>query len=369
MINLAVIKNTTMKWGSQLIKKYCILNLLLVFFCSNLLSEDLRKVVQLNGSWKFSIGDDKAWAAPDYDDSNWDIIAVPSKWENQGYNDYNGYAWYRKRFNISDFSDNGYLYLQLGRIDDVDEVYFNGRLLGSRGGFPPNYVTAYNQNRKYIIPKDFLKVNGENVIAVKVYDEYLEGGIVGGPVGIYVDEDYNYLDLAIVGKWKFHLGDNKQWSDPAFNDKEWRDIEVPQEWENEGYQNYDGYAWYRRKFKVPEDFIKGNMYMSLGRIDDYDYVYLNGEIIGSVFDLKKDSEYSRRGNEYRARRVYKIPEDLLKEGVNVIAVRVYDEIWRGGIYEGPIGIMKEDNYKKYHHKNYSNQPFWDYFYDEFIMDK
>jgi len=91
-------------------------------------------------------------------------------------------------------------------------------------------------------------------------------------------------------------------------------------------------------------------------------------LIGSVFDLDKDSEYSRRGNEFRARRAYKIPKDLLKEGVNVIAVRVYDEVWRGGIYEGPIGIMKEDNFKKYHHKNYGNQPFWDYFYEEFIMD-
>lgn len=337
-------------------------------FSINVQAEDLRKLVNLSGNWKFSVGDDKSWSSPDFNDSDWDNIVVPSKWEDQGYNDYNGYAWYRKTFNCPEFANNGQIYLRVGRIDDVDEVYFNGRLIGRAGSFPPTYVTAYNQDRKYIIPKDLLKINGENVIAIKIYDEYLEGGIVSGPLGIYVDEDFNFLDLAIVGVWKFHLGDNKQWSDPVYNDKEWNTIEVPQEWENQGYQNYDGYAWYRRNFKVPAGFMEDNMYLSLGRIDDYDYVYLNGQLIGSVFDLDKDNEYRRRGYEYRARRIYKIPEGLLKEGVNVIAVRVYDEIWRGGIYEGPIGIMKENHYRKYLQKNYSNQPFWDFMYDEFIAD-
>ena len=341
---------------------------ILFAFSNNSAAEDLRKIVNLSGSWKFSIGDDNSWASPEFDDSDWDNITVPSKWEDQGYNDYNGYAWYRKSFIVNDFSTYGDVYLRLGRIDDVDEVYFNGRLIGGMGTFPPKYETAYNQDRKYIIPKDLIKVNGQNVIAIKVFDEYLEGGVVGGPVGMYIDEDINFLDLIIVGKWKFHLGDNKQWSDPNFDDSDWDNIDVPQEWENAGYKNYDGYAWYRRNFKVPEGFIEDNMYLSLGRIDDYDYVYVNGKLIGSVFDLEKDNDYRHKGMEYRAKRVYKIPKDLLKEGVNVIAVRVYDQVWRGGIYEGPIGIMKESNYKKYHKKNYSNQPFWDYIFDEFIVD-
>ena len=33
----------------------------------------------------------------DFDDSQWDIITVPSCWQTEGY-DYNGVAWYRMEF-------------------------------------------------------------------------------------------------------------------------------------------------------------------------------------------------------------------------------------------------------------------------------
>ena len=86
------------------------------------------------------------------------------------------------------------LYLMMGRIDDADEVYLNGKEIGKSGKFPPDYVTAYDRTRKYIIPAGYLKEDGENVIAVKVYDSYLEGGIVDGPTGIYIDEDNDFLE-------------------------------------------------------------------------------------------------------------------------------------------------------------------------------
>jgi hypothetical protein len=332
-------------------------------------AEDLRKIVQLEGNWKFSIGDDQQWSNPKYKDSNWDNISVPSSWENMGYKDYNGYAWYRKTFKVERVSSEVLLYLVFGRIDDVDEVYINGKLLGRNGNFPPNYVSAYNQKRKYLVPHEYLNFSGENIIAVKVYDSYLEGGIVDGPAGIYLDEDNEFLDMAISGKWKFHLGDNKQWISPTFDDNNWVEINVPQLWENEGFENYDGYAWYRKEFILPTEFKNKELYLSLGRIDDYDYTYFNGVLIGSVFDLKKDGEYGRKGNEYRARRVYKIPANLLKFNVpNVISVRVYDGTMGGGIYEGPIGIMTEENYNKYQRKYYSSQTFWDYIIEEYLTD-
>ena len=79
------------------------------------------------------------------------------------------------------------IYLVLGRIDDADVVYLNGKVLGKSGKFPPNFETGLQQRRKYTIPAGYLKENAENIIAVKVYDTYLEGGIVDGPVGIYMD--------------------------------------------------------------------------------------------------------------------------------------------------------------------------------------
>src|SRR4030095_12002981 len=89
--------------------------------------------VNLRGSWKFSLGDNMSFAKPNYDDSDWERIYVPAAWQTEGFRRYNGYAWYRTTFEI-DFEDNEPLYLELGRIDDVDEVYVNGRLVGHTGG-------------------------------------------------------------------------------------------------------------------------------------------------------------------------------------------------------------------------------------------
>jgi sialate O-acetylesterase len=332
-------------------------------------AEDLRKVISLAGYWRFSIGDDDRWASPAYDDAHWDQISVPDRWENQGYNEYNGYAWYRKKFKLGDMPDNSTMYLMLGRIDDADIVYLNGKVLGKSGGFPPNFVTAYDRVRKYIIPSGVLKEDAENLISVKVYDTFLDGGIVDGPIGIYSDADYDFLSLDLSRRWKFHTGDNKDWKSPDFKDEGWKSINVPSAWENEGYENYDGYAWYRLRFTSPQNFITGELYLSLGKIDDVDDVYLNGKHIGNVYDLKKDAEYRRSGWEYNARRIYKIPAGLLNlNGKNTIAIRVYDGQLQGGIYEGPVGIMTSENYRRYRNKYYTNQSFWDYLFDKIYDD-
>lgn len=330
-------------------------------------AEDLRKIVSLTGEWKFSIGDDIAWAGTSFDDSGWDHLSVPGRWEDQGYKDYNGYAWYRRVFKMTTVPANTTIYLMLGRIDDVDEVYLNGKEIGKSGKFPPYYETAYNRTRKYIIPAEYINEGSENVIAVKVYDSYNDGGIVDGSTGIYSDDDIELLDLNLNGKWKFQTGNNRDWRSADLNDDNWKSINVPSKWENEGYEDYDGYAWYRTKFTLPKNFTNGELYLSLGKIDDVDDVYLNGEYIGNVYDLKKDGEYRMRGWEYNARRVYKIKESLLKRnGVNTIAIRVYDGQGDGGIYEGPIGIMSAENYREYRNKYHSDQSFWDYLQDKFF---
>lgn len=340
---------------------------LLLIIPASVYAEDLRRIVQLEGNWKFSIGDLNAWSAPNFDDSNWDNIRVPSTWENNGYRDYNGFAWYRRTFRISSTEYSGPLFLIFGRIDDADEVYINGKLLAKSGSMPPNYMSAYDDNRRYIIPEGLLKENSTNTIAVRVYDGYRDGGITGGPVGIYIDEDNALLDYDLSGMWKYHLGDNKQWREANYNDEIWDEIPVPSDWEKQGYANYDGYAWYRKEFYLPSDLRNENLYLCLGKIDDYDDVYLNGKHIGSVFDLDKDGEYRRKGYEYNARRIYKIPGDALnRNGKNVLAIRVYDKQWRGGIYEGPIGLMREENKKMYERRHYRSQPFWDYVIDQFI---
>lgn len=351
----------------QTTKAILLFLVVMLFSNSTLHAEDLRKVVNLSGYWKFSIGDDANWAQANYNDSDWDEIMVPSSWEREGYNDYNGYAWYRKKISIPDFSKDQPIYLLLGNIDDANEVYFNGKLIGLNGSFPPNYTTAYGQERRYTIPTNYIRHNGENTIAVKVYDSHLNGGITNGKVGIYIDEDFSYLNFVLSGEWKFKTGDSKYWRTIQYDDSNWETVHIPSEWENNGHPNYDGYAWYRRTFTIPSELKNKELYISLGKIDDYDQVYLNGELIGNVFDLEKDGDYRAKGWEYNARRVYKIPSKILTTH-NTIAVRVYDKTMRGGIYEGPIGLMTRSNYEDYMQKHHKGRTFWDYIYDELFFD-
>jgi hypothetical protein len=331
-------------------------------------AEDLRKIVSLSGEWRFTIGDDSKWSSPSFDDSSWDQISVPGNWEDQGYNDYNGYAWYRKSFRMNAIPAKNTIYLILGYIDDADQVYLNGKEVGKSGKFPPDFKTAYDRERKYVIPPEYFNTNGENVLSVRVYDTFQNGGIVDGPIGIYTDEDNDLLNLDLSGKWKFQTGNDRNWRTADFNDENWKQIAVPSAWENQGYEDYDGYAWYRLQFKLPPNFTTGELYLSLGKIDDIDDVYLNGELIGTVYDLKKNFYTRGDGWQYNMRRIYKIKEGLLKrDGVNTIAVKVYDGQGLGGIYEGPIGIMSADNYRRYKNNHHTeDRSFWEYMYDRFF---
>jgi hypothetical protein len=93
------------------------------------------QVINLRKNWRFRVGDDRAWAATTFDDSSWDMIRVPSHWEDDGFNGYDGFAWYRTKFDGSKLDKEEVYYVNLGFIDDCDEVYINGRPIGFSGQF------------------------------------------------------------------------------------------------------------------------------------------------------------------------------------------------------------------------------------------
>jgi sialate O-acetylesterase len=308
-----------------------------------------RLIVNLKGEWRFSLGDSFKWNEKDFDDNNWDRIIVPSSWENQGFHGYDGFAWYRKEFFLNEDVSDENPYLILGYVDDADRTYLNGELIGLSGGFPPNYNTAYNAFRKYKIPNGLLK-KGKNVIAVRVYDQELEGGIMSGEIGIYSFNNEINPDISLEGIWKFKIGDDKLRVEIKYDDSDWDSLFVPAHWDMQGYRNYDGFAWYRKKFYVDKKLSREKLILLLGKIDDIDQTYINGIQIGSTglwnFD-KVPTEFNTR-NEWEQKRVYTIPDGILNfNGENIIAVRVYDGFQDGGIYEGPVGIITQKKFKEF----------------------
>jgi hypothetical protein len=314
-----------------------------VFFQTAALAIGDRKV-NLRGNWKFILGDNIKYASPAYDDKDWEQIYVPAAWNDEGFSRYAGFAWYRNSF-VIDFQPNEPLYVELGRIDDCDEVYINGKLIGSTGGMPPHYFTAFSINRIYLVPTEYLVKGKSNVIAVRVFDEGGVGGILGKAAGIYSYADHYRVGFQLMGNWKFRLSDDMEWSKEDYDHSSWDDIVVPAGWEEQGFREYDGFAWYRKTFKLPANFSATEMVILMGRIDDMDQVFINGKLVGETGDI---SRKRARDEEHERPRTYFIPDGLLKPGKpNTVAVRVYDQELRGGIYEGPITILPRSQYKEF----------------------
>ncbi len=100
-----------------------------------------RTVISLHGPWEFHPGDNLAWAQPEYDDSGWARIETGKTWEEQGFRNLTGFAWYRRRIVLDAGANPGWaLALLLPSVEDAAEVYWNGRLVGSYGKVPPDPV-------------------------------------------------------------------------------------------------------------------------------------------------------------------------------------------------------------------------------------
>jgi Beta-galactosidase/beta-glucuronidase len=150
----------------------------LTLFILQITASSFSQVISLEGRWKFHISDNEAWSKADFNDTGWESIHAPSAWEDEGFNGYNGFAWYRKKFDGKQLEKNENYYLNLGFIDDTDEVYVNGNLIGFSGTMPPKFKTAYNMERRYSLAPEIINYNGENTIAIRVYDVTLGGELL-----------------------------------------------------------------------------------------------------------------------------------------------------------------------------------------------
>lgn len=60
--------------------------------------------------------------------------------------------------------------------------------------------------------------------------------------------------------WRFHLGDAKGAEATTFNDSKWEVVCAPhtvrlEPSEASGGRNYQGVAWYRKRFRMPKDML------------------------------------------------------------------------------------------------------------------
>ncbi len=131
------------------------------------------------------------YAAPNLEDEDWATIKAPLLWENSGYPEVDGIAWYRTRFMLTKEQAQNSAELYLSKVDDKDMTWINGNLVGQ--------TNAYNEDRIYDVPTGVLQ-EGENVLAVRVADNGGGGGIYGEDKDLYLKVKDERIPLA--GKWK-----------------------------------------------------------------------------------------------------------------------------------------------------------------------
>lgn len=113
------------------------------------------------------------------------------------------------------------------------------------------------------------------------------------------------------------------WQQESYDWSGWKTMELPQLWENAGYEGLDGTVWYKRTFTLHPSELDGQVRLELGPVDDSDFTFVNGLEVGRMI------------NQYNANRSYALPADILREGKNTITVRVADTGGGGGIYGSP----------------------------------
>ncbi|WNH13844.1 sialate O-acetylesterase [Thalassobellus suaedae] len=109
----------------------------------------------------------------------------------------------------------------------------------------------------------------------------------------------------------------KPWYAVDFVPKNWRTINIPGYWEDQGVKDLNGVVWYRKEIDIPQSMVGKEARVFLGRIVDADELYINGIKVGNTT------------YQYPQRR-YTLPANTLKLGKNIFVIRVTNNSGKGG---------------------------------------
>jgi beta-galactosidase len=149
----------------------------------------------------------------------------------------------------------------------------------------------------------------------------------------------NYKSLD--GLWKFHWVQSPDqrpywFFKDDYDTRDWKDIEVPSNWQMKGYDvpiyvnisypfkknppfiehDFNPVGSYKRNFKVPSDWKNKEVFLHFGAVSSAFYVWVNEQLVGYSQDSKVPAEFNIT--------------KYLKGGNNSVAVEVYR--WCDGSY-------------------------------------
>jgi alpha-L-fucosidase 2 len=106
----------------------------------------------------------------------------------------------------------------------------------------------------------------------------------------------------------------------------WKPLAIPalNGWESAGLDGLDGAVWFKTTFDLPAAWAGKDLTLSLGRIRDADFTYVNGQQIGADEGISK-------------KRRYRVPAAALRAGRNEVTIQVINYYDKGGL----IGVKEQ----------------------------
>ena len=258
---------------------------------------------------------------------------------------------FEKNFIINDtISD--YYFIAKNGISDRVIIKFNDALLqntNNQKDFNEIGESRYYTGRfsEFIIPKSII-INGVNTVQIFVLKTSLTPIFNGD---IYLKEDSELDDLEskeidLNGDWTYtiysenlsnfktadyyvvifpHYNFNEEkFTSSSFNDNDWDTTNFPNSFERIfNRQKLDGAVWFRKKINFNEKPKEDYVFEVLDGIDDVDFLYVNGQLVGNT-------------NCFNCPRRYIIPKAHMQKE-NIFTLLVIDNHGPGGV-SGPIKI-------------------------------
>lgn len=105
------------------------------------------------------------------------------------------------------------------------------------------------------------------------------------------------------------LHEQKSWYSLDYQPKGWNTTYIPGKWEEQGIHISAGSIWFKKEIELDREQIGKKTRLFLGTIIDSDRAYINGIEVG-----RTEYQYPPR--------IYNAPNGVLKEGKNIITIRV-----------------------------------------------
>jgi serine phosphatase RsbU (regulator of sigma subunit) len=87
--------------------------------------------------------------------------------------------------------------------------------------------------------------------------------------------------VPIDGEWQFHLGDDRRWASPSYDDSRWEHLKADISWGAQTHPSYSGFAWYRRHLDItPSGAAHLKFAILMPAVEDEYDLYWNGVKIG-----------------------------------------------------------------------------------------